>query len=110
VVVGIEVYDGNGNFTQRDYLGGSTPAEFASPGQETGTYTVNSDCTSSAVINLNVPDVSAGTSSGVIKILFVISDGGRHIHDVVSEFTPPGATAPSIPINTSSDAWKVASE
>jgi hypothetical protein len=56
-----------------------------------------------------VPGVPAGTSSGVIHTLFVISNGGRHIHDVVSEFTPPGSTGP-VSTQTSSDAWKVASE
>ena len=58
-------------------------------------------------LDLNVP-VSKG-SSGVIKVRFVISNGGRHIHDVVSEFTPPGSTGP-VPTQTSSDAWKVASD
>jgi hypothetical protein len=46
---------------------------------------------------------------GVIQIMFVISDGGRHIHEVVSEFTPPGFTEPQ-PTQTSADDWKVASE
>lgn len=105
VVAGIKVFDGNGNFTQRDYVGGSSPAEFAPKGQEKGTYTVNSDCTGSMVLNLNVP-----AGGPIIGILFVISDAGRHIHEVVSAFTPPGATAPSIPINTSADDWKVALE
>jgi hypothetical protein len=109
VVAGIEIFDGNGNFTQRDYGGDSVPAEFSPKGQETGTYKVNSDCTGSMVINLNVPNVPPGLSSGVIKTLFVISDGGRHIHDVVSEFTPPFSSGPA-PTQTSSDAWKVASE
>jgi hypothetical protein len=109
VVAGIKVFDGNGNLTQRDYGGNSVPAEFAPPGQETGTYMVNSDCTGSMVINLNVPGVPAGTSSGVINILFVLSDGGRHIHEVVSQFTPPGASGPA-PNQTSADDWKVASE
>jgi hypothetical protein len=109
VVAGIEVFDGNGNFTQRNYGGDSSPAEFSPPGQETGTYTVNPDCTGSMVINLNVPGVPAGTSSGVIHTLFVISNGGRRIHDVVSEFTPLGSTGPAS-TQTSSDAWKVASE
>ena len=108
VVAGIEVFDGNGNFTQRDYGGDSVPAEFSPPGQEKGTYQVDPDCTGSMVINLNVPGVPAGTSSGVIHTLFVISNGGRHIHDVVSEFTPPGSTGP-VSTQTSSDAWKVAS-
>ena len=61
------------------------------------------------VINLNVPHVPAGTSSGVIEIAFVISDGGRHIHEVVAEFTPPGFTEPQ-PTQTSADDWKVASD
>jgi len=59
------------------------------------------------IINLNAP-VPTG-STGVIEILFVISNGGRHIHEVVSEFTPPGSTGPE-PTQTSADDWKVASE
>jgi hypothetical protein len=103
----IRVYDGNGHFTQRDYQGNSVPAEFAPPGQETENYTVNSDCTGSDELDLNVP-VSSG-STGVIKVLFVISDGGRHIHEVVSELTPPGSTTGPVPTQTSVDVWKVAS-
>jgi hypothetical protein len=109
VVAGIKIFDGKGNFTQRDYGGDSVPAEFSPPGQEKGTYAVNPDCTGSEVINLNVPGVPAGTSHGVVKGLFVISNGGRHFHEVVSEFTPPGGTEP-VPAQTSADAWKVASE
>src|SRR5689334_22446839 len=56
VSTGIKTFDGKGQFTQRDYRGDSSPAEFARPGQETGTYTVNRDCTGSMVINLNVPN------------------------------------------------------
>jgi hypothetical protein len=88
VVAGIKVFDGKGNLTQRDYRGNSVPAEFAPPGQETGTYTVNKDCTGNMEIDLNAPVLSGST--GVIKILFVIADGGRHIHEVVSESTPAG--------------------
>jgi hypothetical protein len=107
VVAGIKVFDGNGNLTQRDYIGNSVPAEFAPPGQERGTYTVNPDCTGSMVINLNVP--GAPPPNGVIAILFVISDGGRHIHEVVSQITQPFSSAPE-PVQTSADDWKVASE
>jgi len=107
VVAGIKVFDGNGNLTQRDYIGNSVPAEFAPRGQERGTYTVNSDCTGSMVINLNAPVPTGFT--GVINILFVISDAGRHIHEVVSELTPPGPSGPE-PVQTSADDWKVASE
>jgi hypothetical protein len=110
VVAGIKVFDGKGNLTQRDYRGDTVPAQFSpasGPHQEKGTYTVASDCTGSMVINLNAP-VPVG-STGVIKVLFVISDGGRHIREVVSEFTPPGFTTPQ-PTQTSADDWKVASK
>ena len=105
---GIRVYDGNGHFTQRDYQGNSTPAEFAPRGQETGTYTVNSDCTGSSALDWNVP-VPQG-STGYITTLFVISHGGRHVHEVVSQLTPPGSTTGPVPTQTSVDVWKVASE
>ena len=112
VVAGIKIFDGNGNFTQRDYMGDGlqlTPPEtdFAPQGQETGTYAVNSDCTGGMVINLNVPNTPP--PHGLIKIMFVISNGGRHIHEVVSQFIPPGLTQPQ-PTQTSADDWKVASE
>ena len=111
VGAGIEVFDGKGNFTQRDYAGDSLrtrgQTDFAPEGQETGTYTVNPDCTGSDVLNLNVPGTPP--PHGVIQVMFVISDGGRHIHEVVSEFIPPGFTEPQ-PTQTSADVWKVASE
>jgi hypothetical protein len=114
VVAGIKTFDGTGRLTQRDYAGDSLrtmdQTDFSPPGQEKGTYIVNRDCTGSMVINLNalgVPPVT--TQGGVIKIMFVISDGGRHIHEVVSEFTPPGSSGP-VPTQTSADDWKVASE
>jgi hypothetical protein len=110
VVTGIKVFDGQGYLTQRDYAGDNLAGDdFAPPGQETGTYQVNSNCTGSMVINLNVPGVPAGLSSGIINIKFVISDGGRHIHEVVSQFTPPFFSG-SVPTQTSADDWKVASE
>ena len=111
VGAGIKFFDGEGNLTQRDYRGDSLrttgQTDFAPEGQETGTYKVNSDCTGSMVINLNVPNTPA--PHGVLHIVFVISNGGRHIHEVVSEFIPPGFTTPQ-PTQTSADDWKVASE
>ena len=110
VVDGIKVFDGQGNLKQRDYQGDNNAGpDFSPPGRETGTYTVNSDCTGSMVIYLNalgVPPVP--TQGGVIWIKFVISDGGRHIHEVVSEFIPPGQAGP-VSLQTSADDWKVAS-
>ena len=110
VVAGIKVFDGKGNLTQRDYSGDALrtrhQTDFAKPGQETGTYIVNRDCTGSMEIHLNVPNTPV--PHGLLEIRFVISDGGRHIHEVVAEFTPPGFTTPQ-PTQTSADDWKVAS-
>jgi hypothetical protein len=103
VGTGVKFFDGNGHLTQRDYAGNSVPAEFAPPGREKGTYTVKPDCTGSMTIDLNVPN----GGGGVLQILFVISDGGRHIHEVVAEFTPPFSAGP-VPVQTSADDWKVA--
>jgi hypothetical protein len=109
VVTGIKVFDGKGKLTQRDYQGDNLAGDkFAPPGQEKGIYQVDSDCTGSMVIYLNVPNAPKG-QSGVIWIKFVISDGGRHIHEVVSELTPPFQSKP-VPTQTSGDDWKVASE
>jgi len=111
VVVGIGRFDGAGGFSQVDYIGDSLRTSGATSfrGGETGSYTVNTDCTGSQEIDLNVSGVPVGTSHGVIKSVFVISSGGRSIHGVVAEFTPPGATKP-IPTQTRFDEWKVGSE
>lgn len=112
VVTGIKVFDGNGNLTQRDLRGDNLAGpDFAPAGQEKGTYQVNSNCTGSMVIYLNalgVPPVP--TQGGVIWMKFVISNGGRHIHEVVSELIPPGAAGPAHPTQTSADDWKVATD
>ena len=49
VVVGIGRFDGNGGFTQVDYIGDSlrTTGATSFRGGETGSYTVNPDCTGS---------------------------------------------------------------
>jgi hypothetical protein len=97
VVAGIKVFDGKGKFTQRDYIGDSLrtrgQTDFATG--ETGTYTVNSDCTGGAVINLNVPGTPP--PHRVIQVVFVISGGGRHIHEVVSESLRRDTPNPSPP-------------
>jgi hypothetical protein len=111
VVNGVKFFDGKGNLTQRGYTGDSVPAQFSppagQPGAETGTYQVDPDCTGKLVIDLNVPGSPAGT--GIIMALFVISDGGRHIHEVTAEFIPPFSFDP-VPMQTSVDDWKVAPE
>jgi hypothetical protein len=111
-VVGIGRFDGTGGFTQVDYPADGllrTPPLTDFRMGETGTYTVNPDCTGSQEIKLNVPGVPPGTSHGVIENMFVISGGGRSVHGVVAEATPPGATQPA-PNQTRVDFWKVGSE
>jgi hypothetical protein len=111
VVVGIGRFDGMGGYTQVDYIGDSlrTTGATSFRGGETGSYAVNPDCTASQEIKLNVAGVPAGTSHGVIESVSVISGGGRSVHGVVAEFTPPGATQ-AVPTQTRFDYWKVWSE
>ena len=107
VVAGIKNFDGNGKFTQRDYRGDSLRVagltDFSTG--ETGTYQVNSDCTGTGILTMPVP----GVSNGTIWFVFVVSDGGRHIHEVVAKFIPPGSPV-AVPTQTSADDWKVRSE
>jgi len=110
-VVGIGRFDGRGGFAQVDYIGDSlrTTGAISFRGGETGSHAVNPDCTGSQEIKLNVPDVPPGTSHGVIENMLVISGGGRSIHGVVAEVTPPGATQ-AVATQTRVDFWKVGSE
>jgi hypothetical protein len=105
--IGITHFDGAGNLTQRDFVvtaGVPNQTGFHFSTGETGTYTVNADCTGSAEIDLNVP-IPFG-STGVIKLMLVVTNGGRAIHSVVAEITLPGATKPILN-TTSSDSWKI---
>ena len=70
---------------------------------ETGTYNLSPDCTGTMDIVLPAPP---GVSSGLIKLMIVVTNEGRAIHTVVAEITSPGATMPSLN-TTSSDAWKI---
>jgi hypothetical protein len=110
-VVGIGRFDGNGKYTQVDYpadgLRTSNLTDFRMG--QTGSYTVNPDCTGSQEIMLNVPGVPPGTSHGIIESMFVIASGGRSIHGVVAQFTPPGGTQP-VSVQTRFDYSKVRSE
>jgi hypothetical protein len=66
-------YDGNGNITQVDHvvLNGMPPAQEWTPG--TGSYTVNSDCTGSAVLHTPTE----------LKLHFVVVKHGTEIRQVV---------------------------
>jgi hypothetical protein len=70
-------YDGNGNFTQVDHIvfNGVPPVEEWTPGS--GTYTVNPNCTGSAVI------IVPGNPLSPINLHFVVVRQGKEIHQVV---------------------------
>jgi len=98
VGLGWKYFDGNGNFVQHDYRGNTSPIRFSD--EEVGTYKVSSDCTGSLTTQV--------AGGGSVQVLFVISDGGRHIHEVVGALTVAGGA--NVPVQTSADDWKVAPE
>jgi hypothetical protein len=93
-------FDGQGNLSQEDFLMGNglPPSQQVPPPDpkyvdpvngfstgETGTYEVHPDCTGSATIKFPPP---LGMESGnVITLMFVIANGGRTLHTVVSSLT-----------------------
>ena len=74
---------------------------------ETGTYSVNENCTGQAEINFPTPP--GGTSGAVLKLFLVISDDGRQLNTIVTSIPPPNAT-PAVPANIHSDAVRVHSD
>jgi len=69
-------YDGKGNFTQVDHIvvNGVPPAEEWTPGS--GTYTVNPNCTGTAVANTSNSPVP-------LNLAFVVVRQGKEIHSVL---------------------------
>ena len=104
VVVGLGTFDGQGGFKQIDFPGngGTDMGLTAFRTGQTGTYTVNPDCTGFMTINL-------GSAVGTVENALVISNGGRSIHAVIATFTAPGNTLVT-PLQSRIDFWKVASE
>ena len=108
--VAMTYFDGNSGLKQVDYVMANgavvpgPPNQYAFHDMEQGSYTVNPDCTGNAQINFPTPP--HGTSGAVITLMFVIGDGGRTIHAIVSSLTPPNTTTP-VPANIHSDAVKV---
>jgi hypothetical protein len=96
-------FNGKGGLTQVDYVASNVPPP-ALPGMppgipptdnvtgfhinETGTYTVHSDCTGTFTIDF--PEFSNGWSGAVIETKFVLANHGRSIYTVVTSLTPPG--------------------
>lgn len=75
--VALTHFDGKGGLTQVDHIvvNGMPPPLDWTPGQ--GTYTVNPDCTGTAVIN------SASSPSGPLKLHLVVVRDGKEIRTVV---------------------------
>jgi hypothetical protein len=73
----LQHYDGRGKFTQVDHVvdDGRAPMQEWTPG--TGTYTVNPDCTGSAIITVPNNPLSP------LSIHFVVVKQGREIRQVV---------------------------
>lgn len=107
--VAMTYFDGAGHLTQVDWVmsnGLPLPGPADKAGFhtfETGTYTVNSDCTGAAQINFPAPP---GSTGAVINLMFVLGNHGRTIHTVVSQLIPPGSTTP-VPASIHSDGEKV---
>jgi hypothetical protein len=105
-------FNGSGGLSQVDWVmanGVVVPGphnQYGFHDMETGFYTVNPDCTGEAEIDFPIPP--HGTSGAVIKLMFVIGDGGRTLHTIVSSLTPPNSTTP-VPANIHSDADRVSS-
>jgi hypothetical protein len=103
VVVGLGTFDGRGGFNQIDFPGNGI-TDLGLKGfrtGQTGSYTVNRNCTGFMTIDI----VQAGV---VVTNAIVISNGGRAIHAVVAAGTQNGA--PATPLQSRVDFWKVASD
>jgi hypothetical protein len=112
-------FDGAGHFTQVDFVL-SSPNAGPPPGvsptdptsgfhnEETGSYTVNADCTGHFEIDFPSITMPAGTmiKGAVIQAKFVLSNHGRTIHAIVTSLTPPGAPGP-VPALIRSEGYKL---
>jgi len=106
-------FDGNGNITFIDFVASLRPG-YVPPGGInlnpafrtglTGTYHVNPDCTGTAEEDFPPPP---GVNSGqVIKLVFLLSDHGREIHEVVASLVPAGSQTP-VPVLIHADGTKL---
>jgi len=111
--IALTSFDGSHLLTQVDYvLANGVPVAGPTDANgfhtdETGTYSVNENCTGQAEINFPTPP--GGTSGAVLKLFFVISDDGRQLNTIVTSITPPNTTT-AVPANIHSDAVRVHSD
>lgn len=108
--VAMTKFDGHGSLTQVDFVmgNGKVPGDPTQPSHtapldidpvtgfninETGTYHVNSDCTGWAEIDFP-PALDANDNpispNAKVTLMFVISNGGRTLHTIVTSLTLPG--------------------
>ena len=111
--IALRNFDGKGNITFIDFVASLRPG-FVPPGGInlnpsfrtgiTGSYNVNPDCTGIAEEDFPPPQ---GVNSGqVIKMMFVLSDHGREIHEVVASLVPAGSQTP-VPVLIHADGAKL---
>lgn len=95
-------FDGEGHLSQVDFVLSSPDAPTPVPpppappndpttgfhDMETGTYTVFPDCTGTFTID-------TPKTSPTISVKFVLSNGARSIHTIVTSLTLPGSTTPA---------------
>ena len=111
--IALTSFDGSHLLTQVDYvLANGVPVAGPTDANgfhtdETGTYSVNENCTGQAEINFPTPP--GGTSGAVLKLFLVISDDGRQLNTIVTSITPPNTTT-AVPANIHSDAVRVHSD
>jgi hypothetical protein len=114
--IAMQHFDGAGGLTQVDFVQangvlvpGPPDATTGFHINETGTYEVFPDCTGTATINF--PSPGLGLSGAVIEVMFVLSNHGRTIHQIVSSLTPPGPTGKqvSVPANIHADSERLGS-
>ena len=112
-------FDGVGHLMQVDFVLSSpnaAPPPGPSPSDpttgfhngESGTYTVNSDCTGHfEIVNPSITLHTGATISGArIDVKFVLSNRGRSIHTIVTSIIPPGAPGP-VPALIHSEGYKL---
>jgi hypothetical protein len=106
-------FDGQGHISFIDFVASLTPGRIPPGGINlnpafrtglTGSYHVNADCTGTAEEDFPPPP---GVSSGqVIKLMFVLGDHGREIHEVVASLLPAGSDTP-VPVLIHADGTKL---
>jgi len=94
--VAIVNFDGRGSFTRTDAgnIGGVPKMNGAFNNKQFGTYTVNSDCTGTMVINYGTKEAPAGVTLTVQ--IAVSGDGAVVMGEMSSETVPMGAAPPVV--------------